>query len=89
MVVGEVGSQLNLSSYLMHLFLSTPSSPAIMAMTLILYMWSAILSGPETPFLIQPVRFVAFKLCRMLKKSIALAEEKNSEEKRNKKMNKK
>ena len=58
----------------MHLSLSSPpaSSGAIIAITLILYMWSAMDSGPSTPLRTHPVRFVAFRLCSMRKKSTAL-----------------
>ena len=58
----------------MHFSLSTDSSsPAIMAITLMRYMWSAMLSGPFTPLRTHPVRFVTLRLWRMRRKSIALA----------------
>ena len=62
----------------MHLSLSSPpaSSGAIIAITLILYMWSAMDSGPSTPLRTHPVRFVAFRLCSMRKKSTALGHDK-------------
>ena len=44
-----------------------------MAITLMRYMWSAMLSGPFTPLRTHPVRFVTLRLWRMRRKSIALA----------------
>lgn len=41
-----------------HLLLSIPPPLLINAIRPILYMWSAILSGPSTFFLTQPVRLV-------------------------------
>ena len=41
-----------------HLVISTPGESTTMAISPILYMWSAMLSGPLMPFLIHPVRLV-------------------------------
>ena len=43
---------------LRHLLVSTPSAPEMRLMRPILYMWSAMLSGPFTLHRIHPVLFV-------------------------------
>lgn len=56
-----MGSQYESHRFMPYLVPSTPVSPASKAIKPILYMWSAMLSGPSMPIRIQPVLFV---VCR-------------------------
>lgn len=49
------------STVLTHLIVSTPGGPAMRHIMLMRYMWSAMLSGPGTPRLTQPVRLVVWR----------------------------
>ncbi len=68
-LIALTGTQIQVQ---VHLLESTWQSPATRLIMPMRYMWSAMLSGPGTPFLTHPVRLVTLSLCSRRKKSIAL-----------------